>query len=111
MQNTENLWDKAKKIGKPAILATLGALITGIAIHFDIPLESQKAQQPEQTANSSSPSATGIQGGVNIHNNYSPQPPAPQPVVQPTPTNIQKMGDDITNSPQINGSNIIFSPK
>lgn len=110
MQNPQNIWDKVKKIGKPAILTTiLGVVITGVTTYFGIPLEFQKAQESEKPANTSSPSAVGVEGGIHI-NNYPSQSEIPQPVEQSaqkkkliSQNNRQEMGDGNINSPQING--------
>jgi hypothetical protein len=122
MENSGNLWDKIKKIGNPAILTISGILITTVAAYFGIPLESEKAQKSEQPANTSSTSATGIEGGIHI-NNYPLQPPAPQPVVQPTQqpipttqkkiaqTNITQETNGDGNCPVItNGDNNSVNP-
>ena len=114
MKISRNMWNHAWKIALTVALAVGG--------YFGFTPNSQEAQESKQPANSSSTSATGVEGGIHI-NNYPSQPPAPQPVAQPSQQNslgteepkltkknrlvsqniTQEMGDNNTGTSQIIG--------
>lgn len=114
MKISNNIWNHAWKITLTVALAVGG--------YFGFTPDSQKAQDSDKPANTSSTSATGVEGGIHI-NNYPSQSPSSQPVAQPgqqnsssteesipkeqkkiiSQNNTQTMGDDNTNSPQTMG--------
>lgn len=122
-----------KHIWTIIIVPALGGILYSVASVIGLDIEPSRVQTPEQPTNGVTNSATGVEGGIHIHNNIPQSSSNIQSETQSeqqnglnsetniprrkkevvSQKNIQVIGDDNTNSSQINGNDnkVDFSNK